>query len=94
MKVNAYSVYDRTAGNYATPFFAPNDEVAKRNFRFSLKKLDDLFIADLVLYFIGDFDIESGTFGYYLQEDGHIVDCGYDVLFERETERKNSEVQK
>lgn len=90
MKIKAYSVLDRTAGNYATPFFAPNDEVAKRNFRFSLKRLDEMFVADLVLYCIGDFDNESGTFSTL---GDHLVDSGIDVLSEREIEKKNSEVK-
>lgn len=90
MKIKAYSVLDRTAGNYATPFFAPNDEVAKRNFRYSLKKLDDIFIADLVLYCVGDFDNEPGIF---CNSGDHIVDSGVDVLSERELEKKNREVK-
>lgn len=90
MKMYAYSVFDRTAGNYATPFFAVNDEVAKRNFRYSLKRLDDLFIADLDLYCIGSFDNDIGTFSNL---GDHKVDCGIDVFTEREIEKKNSEVK-
>ena len=57
MIIKAYSVFDKAAGTYATPFFAPNDEVAKRNFRYSLNKLDDMFISDLVLFCVGSFHI-------------------------------------
>lgn len=91
MTISAYSIFDKTAGTYATPFFAPNDEVAKRNFRYSLKKLDDMFIIDLELYLIGEFDIEDGFFLSGVAS--HIIDAGKNVLSEREIEKKNSEVK-
>ena len=90
MMVKAYSVFDKAAGTYATPFFAPNDDVAKRNFRYSLKKLDDLFIADMELYLVGAFDIETSDFDSGF---GYVVDTGKNVLSEREIEKKNSEVK-
>lgn len=90
MTINAYSVFDKAAGTFATPFFAPNDEVAKRNFRFSLKRLDDLFIADLELHLCGVFDTETSDFD---NEFGRVVDTGDNVLRERELEKKNSEVK-
>ena len=91
MTIFAYSVFDKRAGTYSTPFFAPNDEVAKRNFRYSLKKLDDLFIIDLELFLIGEFDVEDGFFLSGVAS--HIIDAGDNVLQEREIEKKNSEVK-
>lgn len=91
MKIKMYSVFDKSAGSYSTPFFAPNDEVAKRNFRYSLKRLDDFFVCDLVLYFLCDFDVETASFSNF---DSYIFDSGFDVLQEREIEEKNSEVKK
>ncbi|QIR82317.1 nonstructural protein [Chicken microvirus mg6_218] len=90
MTVNAYSIYDKAAGTFATPFFAVNDQVAKRNFRFSLNKLSDLFIADLELHLVGAFDVEDGSFD---NDFGYTVDTGENVLSEREIEKKNSEVK-
>ncbi len=88
--MNAYSVFDKTAESFAVPFFAPNDEVAKRNFRFSLKKLDDLFVVDLQLYRIGAFDNVNGMF---VNDYTGVIDTGTNVLSEREIEKKNSEVK-
>lgn len=87
--MNAYAVFDEAAGTFATPFFAPNDEVAKRNFRFSLTKLDDMFIRDMVLRRVAEFDFESGVFS----NSFYIIDSGMDVLSERELEKKNHEVK-
>lgn len=89
MKINAYAVFDAVAETHATPFFAPNDEVAKRHFRFSLKKLDEIFISDLVLWRVGDFDNENGVFSNSFS----VVDSGKNVLSEREIEKENSEVE-
>lgn len=90
MTVNAYSVFDKSAGTYAIPFFAPNDQVATRNFRYSLKKLDDLFALDLVLYLVGTFDIDTSHFD---NAYCYVVDTGANVLSERELEKKNLEVK-
>lgn len=90
MTVSAYSVYDRTAESYATPFFAPNVSVAKRNFRYSLSKLDDVFVKDLELYCVGYFDNEVGGL---IEASVTLVDSGVLVLEEREIEKKNSEVK-
>ena len=92
MTINAYSVFDKSAGTFSTPFFAPNDEVAKRNFRYSLKKLDDMFVTDLELYSIGEFDIEDGFF--LSGAASRIIDAGENVLSEREIEKKNKEIER
>lgn len=86
----AYAVFDKTAGSFAVPFFMPNDDVAIRNFRFSLKKFDAMFVKDLELYFIGYFDNETGTLS---PGDKYVVDTGLNVLCEVEIEEKNSEVK-
>lgn len=93
MIIKVYSVFDKTAETYATPFFAPNDEVAKRNFRYSLKKLDDMFISDLVLFCVGAFHIGMGRLLCDTKEDKYQIDSGENVLSEREIEKKNSEVK-
>lgn len=92
MILPAYSVFDKTAETFATPFFAPNDEVAKRNFRYSLKRLDDMFVTDLELFCVGSFDNELGHFDVHADEV-YLVDTGANVLSEREIEKKNSEVK-
>lgn len=89
MKINAYAVFDEVAQTHATPFFAPNDEVAKRHFRFSLKNLDEIFISDFVLWRVGDFDIENGVFS----NSFYVIDSGKNVLSDREIEEENSEVK-
>lgn len=88
--IKAYSVFDKTAGTFATPFFAPNDDVAIRNFRYSLKRLDDIFVEDLELYYVGFFNNDTGVF---LNDDVFVIDTGVDVLYQREIEKKNSEVK-
>jgi len=88
--VGAYSVYDKTAESYATPFFAINSVVAKRNFRFSLTKLDDIFVKDLELFCVGYFDQGNGML---VGTPVSLVDTGENVLSEREIEKKNSEVK-
>lgn len=88
--IYAYSVFDKTAGTFASPFFEVNDEVAKRNFRFSIKKYDDMFVKDLELYYIGNFSKDIGTLS---PDSKYVVDTGENVLCEREIEMKNSEVK-
>lgn len=90
ININAYAVFDKTAQTFASPFFMPNDDVAIRNFRYSLKKFDAMFVKDLELYYIGGFDNQTGTF--YLG-DKYVVDTGENVLNELEIEKKNSEVK-
>lgn len=89
ININAYAVFDKTAQTFASPFFMPNDEVAKRNFRYSLKKFDAMFVRDLELYYLGGFDNQTGTF---FLGDKYVVDTGENVLSEREIVEENSEV--
>lgn len=89
----AYSVFDKAAGTYATPFFAVNDDVAKRNFRFSCSKLDNVFIQDLALCEVGSFSIETGWMESPVSSNFRVVDSGEFILAEREIEKKNSEVK-
>lgn len=90
ININAYAVFDKTAQTFASPFFMPNDDVAKRNFRYSLKKFDAMFVRDLELYYLGGFDNQTGTF---FLGDKYVVDTGFNVLCELDIEEKNNEVK-
>lgn len=91
ININAYAVFDKTAQTFASPFFMPNDDVAKRNFRYSLKRFDAVFVRDLELYYLGGFDNQTGTF---FIGDKYVVDTGFNVLCELDIEEKNNEVKK
>lgn len=67
-----YSVYDKTAKEFAQPFVAVNDDVAVRNFRDSCSRLSDLVVQDLWLYYVGYFD----------EKDGELVSGDLDRLFD------------
>lgn len=90
ININAYAVFDKTAQTFASPFFMPNDDVAKRNFRYSLKRFDAMFVRDLELYYLGGFDNQTGTF---FAGDKYVVDTGFNVLCELDIEEKNNEVK-
>lgn len=90
ININAYAVFDKTAQTFASPFFMPNDDVAKRNFRYSLKRFDAMFVRDLELYYLGGFDNQTGTF---FLGDKYVVDTGFNVLCELDIEEKNNEVK-
>lgn len=91
ININAYAVFDKTAQTFASPFFMPNDDVAKRNFRYSLKRFDAMLVRDLELYYLGGFDNQTGTF---FLGDKYVVDTGLNVLCELDIEEKNNEVKK
>ena len=55
-----YSVYDKGAGLFGPVFEAVNDVVANRSYQMSLKKVDDHFKGEYVLYRIGQFDNKNG----------------------------------
>lgn len=57
MIYNIYTVRDKLIG-YNGPFIMPNEEVAKRAFHQRLEK--DPNAEDLSLYFIGEFNEETG----------------------------------
>ncbi|AXH76621.1 MAG: nonstructural protein [Microviridae sp.] len=61
MRINAYTLYDRKALTYNTPFFFPNDGMAIRALQ-DLVSDNDTSIgrhpADYVLYHVGFYDTE------------------------------------
>lgn len=59
MRKHLYSVRDRLT-DFGPSFEAPNHDVAKRMFKQSLSGGSVMPIEDLDLYYIGDFDTESG----------------------------------
>lgn len=54
-----YTMYDRVVGQYGNPFFAINEADCIRRLGYSQK--DNPFFADLDLYYIGDYDIDTGA---------------------------------
>lgn len=59
MKKQLYSIRDRLT-DFGPVFEAPNHDVAKRMFKQTLFGGSAMPIEDLDLYYIGDFDTESG----------------------------------
>lgn len=53
-----YLIRDNKSGLYSTIHFSPNDDTARRQFRYDFR--DYPFRADLELYRVGQFDPESG----------------------------------
>lgn len=76
-----YSVYDVTAESFSEPFCAVADEVAKRNFRFTMTRYDDFFVKDMQLLCVGEFDT---TTGFVSSVDHYSVDTGLTLLAEKE----------
>lgn len=65
MILGIYAVNDSKAGNMAAPFFVINDNVAIRSFTFAANdpNLDlNRYPSDYVLYKLGEFDNETGSF--------------------------------
>lgn len=54
-----YSIFDRVTSTYGEPFFALNDDDCKRKVAYGMRS--NPYKPDLQLYFIGSFDIESGS---------------------------------
>lgn len=59
METRVYSILDCLAHEWANPFVAKNDEVAARLFTRSFPQGIDP--AEYELYYVGDFDTETGT---------------------------------
>lgn len=56
-----YVMRDRKAGFYGTPFFSQNDATATRDFFGFCRMPQNEYLADdLELYYVGEFDSESG----------------------------------
>lgn len=63
MRFGVYAMRDSMTG-FLTPTFDVNDQSAKRNFVFALRRKDTLLYSnaqDYDLYKIGEFDQESGV---------------------------------
>lgn len=63
MILKTYSIFDRKAGVYLTPFFAVNDQVADRSFQALAKRPESTIASapeDFSLYRIGEFCDDSG----------------------------------
>lgn len=62
--MNVYSIFDSTAAIFGDPIISENDHVARRSFSWSLgnPELPDYVRTDSVLYCLGTFDRETGTF--------------------------------
>lgn len=61
MKTNLYTIRDRKASTYGTPFASFNHETAIRDFKGFCAQAQNVYLApDLELYFIGTFESETG----------------------------------
>lgn len=62
MIVNAYAYFDKKARLYSVPFFAQNDEFAKREFARCIFESQGKFspLADYDLYKVGTFSTHGG----------------------------------
>lgn len=56
-----YVIRDRKGGFYGTPFCSQNDDTAARDFLGFCRMPQNEYLADdLELFYVGDFDSESG----------------------------------
>lgn len=63
MKLGMYSIFDRKAESYASPFYAANDAAAMRLFVMEGQRDESMirmFPSDYELCCVGDFDDQSG----------------------------------
>ena len=63
-----YSVFDKMRNEYNLPFGALNDDIASRDFGFACLK--NPFYSDLELYYVGDFNVETGFLTCPLKSSG------------------------
>lgn len=74
---NIYSVFDKKAQVFCSPFVSINDQTAMRDFAFAANNPEsdiNRYSIDYSLYYLGAFDDESG----YISTDGmrrHLVDA-------------------
>lgn len=66
MKVNLYSVRDKVAGQYNTPFAAPHDAHAIRSIKMEVNRANEQNViyhnpADFALYRVGEYDHDTGV---------------------------------
>jgi hypothetical protein len=60
-----YTLYDSKAEFYSAPFFAPNEQVAIRDFHkliFVTGAIAPAYASDFTLYEVGSFNSDSGMF--------------------------------
>lgn len=57
-----YSIYDDVADQYSQPMPARNQAVAARYFLESKRKLDPIVAVSLSLFYVGDWDDNTGLF--------------------------------
>ena len=61
MITKLYTIRDRKSGIYGTPFGSYNNDTAIRDFRGFCNQAQNVYLADdLELYFVGDFNSDSG----------------------------------
>lgn len=58
-----YSIYDKKACLFATPFASHNNQTAKRQFPFIINNFEQYQIGkeDMDLYFVGEIDYNTGV---------------------------------
>lgn len=74
MTLGMFSVYDCKSNEYFQPFYAKNYETAKRNLISSFDA-DSLFVhypSDYSLWFIAEFDTETGEINYEFTAREHL----------------------
>lgn len=65
--IKMYSVYDKKAGSYQTPFFQPSDGVATRAFQEAISDKNSLFSKypdDFSLFFVASFNVLDGSLSF------------------------------
>lgn len=77
MKTRCYSIYDRKALVYHTPYYAITDAVAVRTLSDAVTDPNGMFGRhpnDYVLFYVGEFDDSNGQF-VPVQPLAHVIDA-------------------
>lgn len=77
MRLRAYTIYDSKSFQHHAPFYAPTDGAAIRlvtDLANDLGTIIGRHPSDHVLYYVGDWDDEKGTF-LPLEIKQHVRDC-------------------
>lgn len=75
--IKVYSIYDVKAKSFSLPFFAPNDQVAKRSFSDLVNDPSSqvsLHPEDYKLYYCADFDQQTCRISQSSALVGHLAD--------------------
>lgn len=59
MRLNLYTVYDSLAQEGGPVFQAPNDQVAKRNYKAILQQVSPVDAEEYQLFMVGEYDSET-----------------------------------